>query len=77
MKFKNPTNGYTETVNAAFLWTLLFGTLYFAVRGVWTHVFASAVLAVLTIGVSWLIYPFFASSIIRKNYLRKGWTQVN
>jgi len=34
-------------------------------------------MAILTIGVSWLIYPFFASSIIRKNYLRKGWTQVN
>ncbi len=60
----------------AWLWVLLFGFVYFAVKGVWTHAIAGLVLAFLTFGISWLIYPFFAGSIMRTNYLRKGWIQV-
>lgn len=76
MKFRNPSNGYTkETSSLAWLWTLLFGSIYFAVKGIWPHVVASLFLGLLTCGISWLIYPFFASSIIRKNYLRRGWIE--
>ena len=76
MKFRNPTNGYVEDVQSPGLWTLLCGFLYFASRGVWTHAVAGLVLAVCTYGISWLIYPFFASAIIRSHYLRKGWVEV-
>lgn len=77
MRFKNPSNGYVEEVtDIAWLWVLLFGTFYFAVKGVWTHAAGSLILALLTGGLSWLIYPFFASEIFRKNYLRKGWIEV-
>lgn len=74
MKFRNPHNGYEEELsNVTWLWVLLFGTLYFAVKGVWTHAAVSLVLAFLTWGVSWLIYPFFAYDIMERHYRRNGW----
>jgi hypothetical protein len=76
MKFQNPANGYVEETKDAWLWCLLFGCIYFAVKGIWTHAIAAAVLAILTVGLSWLIYPFFANDIVRTHYLRKGWVEV-
>lgn len=77
MKFQNPSNGYVEEVSSvAWLWVLLFGVIYFAVKGVWTHAFAGLFLAIITGGISWLIYPFFASGIMRKHYLKRGWVEV-
>ncbi len=77
MRFKNPLNGYVEEVTAPWLWTLLFGTIYFAVRGVWTHAVVSLIFAVCTAGISWLIYPFFATGIFRRYYLQKVWIEVS
>lgn len=76
MTFKNPKNGYRESSSAPFLWALLFGSLYFAVKGAWGHALVSAVLAILTAGISWLIYPFLASAVVQASYLRRGWVQV-
>lgn len=76
MKFKNPSNGYIETANAAWFWVLLFGCFYFAVKGVWAHVLISAALAIATSGVSWFIYPLFAPGIMRRYYLKNGWIEV-
>jgi hypothetical protein len=75
-KFRNPTNGYTEAVGTPWLWCLLFGCLYFAVKGIWTHAVAALAAALLTFGLSWLIYPFFARAIVEKHYLRSGWIPV-
>ena len=76
MTFANRSNGYNEVCSAPWLWTLLFGTIYFAVKGVWTHVVASLLLAIPTYGLSWLVYPFFANGIVRRHYLRKGWIEL-
>ncbi len=77
MTFKNPANGHAETIpGLAWLWTLLFGFIYLAIRGVWTHVVAYVFLAVMTAGISWFIYPFFANGILRNHYLKKGWVEV-
>ena len=76
MHFKNPANGYVEDVSYAPLWCLLVGFFYFAAKGVWTHVVAGAVLAVVTCGLSWFIYPFFANELMRTHYLRRGWIDV-
>jgi len=74
VKFKNPSNDYIEEVpTLAWLWVLLFGAIYFAIRGIWTHAVAGIILAIVTYGISWLIYPFFAKNIIATNYLKKGW----
>jgi len=77
MKFKNPSNGHIEYADKAWLWTLLFGGLYFASKGIWSHAVIGLVLAIFTYGVSWFIYPFFATQIVRTNYLRKGWIEVS
>lgn len=73
--YKNPTNGYTERYypSNAVICTLLFAPIYFAVKGVWTHAVASLILAILTSGVSNIVYCFFAPSIMQNHYLRKGW----
>lgn len=76
LKFKNPSNGYVESSSAPWLWTLLFCTLYFLVKGIWTHAIISLILVVVTAGISWLIYPFFARGIVEKSYLKKGWIKV-
>lgn len=76
MRFQNPANGYEEEVSNAFLWALLFGPLYFVVRGVWTHAAAALLLIPVTAGVSWLVYPFLAKKVLRKSYLQKGWKEV-
>jgi len=77
MKFKNPANDYSEEISViVWFWMLLFGPFYFVFKGIWGHAVGSAVLVVLTGGIAWLIYPFFAKSIIRKHYLRHGWIEI-
>jgi uncharacterized membrane protein len=76
MRFENPANGYVEKVTAAPLWCLLFGCVYFAVKGVWTHAVAALALAIFTVGITWLVYPFFATQIMRTHYLRRGWIEL-
>lgn len=87
--FENPANRYREEVTAAaILWSLLFGWIYFAVRGLWAHVviqFAVTIgLGLLTggsgalIGVPlWLGYAFASPALLRTKYRRAGWRQVD
>ena len=79
MLFKNPQNDYIEdsASNLSWLWVLLFGPLYWIVRGVWRHAIAHLILALITVFIAHFIYPFFTYSILRKHYLKKGWVQVN
>jgi len=76
MKFMNPENNYVETSDNCGLWVFLFPQIYFAAKGVWTHLVASVLLMPFTLGLSWLIYPFFAGQVVRTHYLRKGWKEV-
>jgi len=71
--FVNPANGHVERINDAWAWVLVFGGFYFAAKGVWNHAVIGLALAVLTGGLSWLVYPIFAARIMRTHYLRKGW----
>jgi len=71
--FRNPANGHIERIDGAWAWVLLFGCIYFAAKGVWTHAVAGLLLAIITGGISWFIYPIFAARIMRTHYLRKGW----
>lgn len=73
---ENPANGYRERHEHIGLWTLLFGTLYFALKGVWRHAVLSFILAGFTFGLSWLIYPFFARDILKNHFQRQGWKIV-
>ena len=79
MQFRNPSNNYVESSGSAFtwLWCLLFGPLYFLVKGNIFHAILSFVLALFTLGISHLLYPFFVYGINRRRYLRDGWVPVN
>lgn len=74
-QFTNPANGYTIKFNrwVEFITCLVFGSFYFAYRGFWGHFFLSAILAILTSGISWLLYPFFVEKIYTGHYLKRGW----
>ena len=82
MEFQHPTSDYTETCSSPWLWTLLFGFFYFAVKGVWRHALISIVACVITaptvIGplFVWIGYTIAAKDVVRKSYLRKGWTEI-
>ena len=77
--FINPQNNYYEQVadRRSWLRCLVFGPLYWYYKGIFLHALASLVLAVITGGISWLFYPFFTYSIIRYDYLKKGWIEID
>jgi endogenous inhibitor of DNA gyrase (YacG/DUF329 family) len=77
--YENPANGRKVTVGSLgpFLGALFFGCFYFLVKGSTKHFLGSALLAICTAGVSWLIYPFFAPGIIRKMYEDKGFVRMS
>lgn len=76
MKFENKQNGYIEDANYPWLWCLLFGWMYFGYKGAWGIALLWFVTVLGSFGIGMLIWPFFAKSIIRKNYLKKGWQEV-
>lgn len=74
--FRHPkTQQVTDLTNIP-LWALLFGAIYFAVKGIWTHAVAGILLAIVTAGISWLVYPLFARQIMRNHLLLTGWEAV-
>lgn len=87
MKFKNPTNGHIEEKSSPWLWTIFFSGFYFLLCGLWAPTiiwFVIAVLlysalggaATLLMAVVNIVFAFFANSMIRGSYLRKGWVEV-
>ncbi len=74
MRMTNPSGASVKVAGpTSWLWVLLFGSLYFLVKGMLGHMFISAIIAVFTFGISWLIYPFFTYRIIKNHYIHKGW----
>lgn len=76
MKFTRPSNGFTVRIEAPRFFTFLFGPLYFAAHGIWSHAVVSFVAAVFTFGLSWLVYPWFAPSILERAYLGNDWVST-
>jgi hypothetical protein len=76
MQFSHPLNQHTVRVRAPRLWTLLFGPLYLAYQGAWSQALISTLVALVSGGVSWLVYPFFAPRIVRTAYLHQGWREA-
>lgn len=77
--FRNPANGYVvkATGELPLLWTFLLGPFYLGYKGLWGHAFLLLLTTVGTAGLAWLVYPFFAGSLIRKRYLEAGWQPVD
>lgn len=76
IRLKHPQSGYVEKIRAGrtVLMSLLFGPLYFAMRGVWGHALVGLCLSWMIL--PWLVYAFLAPSIIRRHYQRQGWVLV-
>ena len=81
MKFRNPSNGYVETAGEI-IWsplvTLIFGPIYFAVKGCWGAfvIYVLLCIPVVTILVVWIVAPFLAYSTVNNRYRRMGWIEV-
>jgi len=69
----NPDNGHRVVVSLPFLWCLLFGAIYLAYKEIWGHAILAVILAAVTAGISWLIYPFFAGKLIKDHYMKAGY----
>lgn len=76
-KFVHPVTGqkvWVETF-ACWLFCSLFGSFYFLFKGIYKHALLSFGLAIVTAGISWLIYPFFAPGIVRHSLEEKGYVE--
>lgn len=72
--YKHPEHDYSESFGKiTWIWVLLFGPIFWAVKGVWTHFAAHLLLAIITIGIAHLIYPFFTYKILHNHYRKLGW----
>jgi hypothetical protein len=69
----SPAGQKEIVLSRVFIWSLLFGPFYFAYLGIWDSAVVSGILAVISGGISIMIYPFFAERIIVETYLKKGW----
>ncbi|WP_148311823.1 hypothetical protein [Burkholderia pseudomallei] len=86
--FENPSNGYRETINptATGVGAIVFGPLYFAVKGILGVAFAEFLITAVLIAihpalilVAFLIQATiggFASEILAKRYLQRGWKEI-
>lgn len=86
-RFTNPANGHTEEVDGGTTaGAFFFGILYFAVKGLWRHVFIQIALIVFFFAsfgapgtlfalALWVGYAIGAQSIVSADYLRRGWTR--
>jgi len=59
------------------LWCLFYGCFYFAANRMWFHTILSFVLAICTVGISWLIYPIFVRELLIKHLRKQGWRLVS
>ena len=61
---------FQKSTNIVYLSLLLSGSFYFAIKGLWSHALVYAVLAVITLGITWLIFLLFAPEI-RKQFIQR------
>ena len=86
--FENATNGYREEVTGlSVLWALLFGWIYYAVKGLWAHLGIQLILAIgylaalgppgtLFVVATWLVYAVLTPAILKARYRKAGWVEL-
>lgn len=71
---RHPINGAVEEVWEGFSWPCLFlGFIWYIYKGMWGWGIIALVLAILTWGISWLVFPFFANEQHAKSLLERGY----
>lgn len=78
-RFKHPLNGHVESAYSglSWLWVLLLGPVYWAIRGVWRHAILHFVLAIVTLWLVSVVYAFLTRGILITHYRRSGWKEVD
>jgi hypothetical protein len=78
VRFKNPMNGYTESVNyiTSMLMAAIFGPIYFMCVGAWGVAIVSFLLACMTLGISHIFVTICAPWLVINMYEKKGWIKV-
>jgi hypothetical protein len=69
----SPAGAKEINLRYSFILSLIFGPFYFGYLGVWDTAIISFILALISGGLSALIYPFFAEKIIILYYKNRGW----
>lgn len=78
MHIKFTKNGVSREVKAGFSWTVFFfGPFAFAWRGMWGMFFICWIAAVLTLGLSALVFPFFANRWYARWLAERGWCTLD
>ena len=78
MKISLKKNNVLKEVPFGFSWTnLFFGLFVPLLRGDLKWAIIMLVVAVLTYGFSWIIFPFFYNKIYMKSLLENGWVPAN
>lgn len=66
--------GVTKEVKKGFSWTMLFFGIFVPLaRGDWKWFLISLLAGIVTVGISWLIFPFFYNKIYLNELLEKGY----
>ena len=70
-------NGVTKQVKKGFSWTMLFfGVFVPLIRGDIKWFAISLVAAFVTVGISWLVFPFIYNKLYLNDLLNKGYVIV-
>ena len=70
----HPINNYPEPIYTGFSWpNLFFGFFWFLYKGMWAWAIIFSFSAMFTLGISNLIFPFFANQLHQKNLLKSGY----
>ena len=73
-KAYNPINGAEEEIWEGFSWPcLFFGFLWYLYKGMWGWGIIALILAIITWGISWIVFPLFANEQYAKSLLKQGY----
>lgn len=70
--------GQTKQVKVGFSWTtFFFGCFVPVCRGDWKYAIITLIAALITGGISWLVFPFFYNKLYINDLLGAGWLPVD
>lgn len=73
-KVYHPLNGSSIDVYEGFSWPCFFaGVFWFLVKGMLVMAILAFLLAFVTVGISWLVFPFVANKVHFDQLLKRGY----
>lgn len=78
VKLRNPSNGLTKQCPVGFsVTTLFFGFFVPVARGWFGYAAISVLVAMVTFGLSWLVYPFIINRHYVRHLIEKGYQPIS